>query len=152
MSSTRPRHDHEDAQQIYVFVQHLGRRLREIDARAGLTPARYSVLATLRFDGSKNIGELAVDERVKPPSMTRLVRDMRRDGLISVSPDPDDGRGVLVEMTPAAARLFDSIRAEKIALVADYLATLPLDIRNVIRRAFAALEDLSEPIEPEAAA
>ena len=152
MSSTRPRHDYEDAQQIYVFVQHLGRRLREIDARAGLTPARYSVLATLRFDGSKNIGELAVDERVKPPSMTRLVRDMRRDGLISVSPDPDDGRGVLVEMTPAATRLFDSIRAEKIALVADYLATLPLDIRNVIRRAFAALEDLSEPIEPEAAA
>lgn len=145
------RADLDDGERIYVFVQHLGRRLREIDARAGLTPARYSALASLRFHGSKNVGELAADERVKPPSMTRLVRDMRRDGLIAASPDPDDGRGVLVEMTPAAIRLFDVIRAEKIGLVASYLATLPPDLRIAIRRAFAALDELAEPSEPESA-
>ena len=149
MSSPRPRQDHEDAQQIYVFVQHLGRRLREIDARAGLTAARFSALASLRFHGSKNVGELAIDEQVKPPSMTRLVRDMRRDGLISVSPDPNDGRGVLVRMTPRATRLFDAVRAEKISLVGDYLASLPADLRDTIRRAFDALEELGEPTEAE---
>ena len=152
LSTIHPRADLDDGEQIYLFVQHLGRRLREIDARAGLTPARFSALASLRFHGSKNVGELAADERVKPPSMTRLVRDMRRDGLLSSIPDPDDGRGVLVEMTAKATRLFDAIRAEKIALVAEYLATLPPDERSAIRRAFAALEELAEPTETESAA
>ena len=149
MLSTRSRQDHEDAQLIYVFVQHLGRRLREIDAQAGLTAARFSALASLRFHGSKNVGELALDEQVKPPSMTRLVRDMRRDGLVSVLPDPNDGRGVLVRMTPRATRLFDAVRAEKINLVADYLAGLPADVRDAIRHAFGALEALGEPGDPE---
>lgn len=149
MLSTLSRQDLDDAEQIYLFVQHLGRRLRELDASAGLTPSRFSTLASLRFHGSKNVGELAADERVKPPSMTRLIRDMRRDGLVSSSPDPDDGRGVLVAMTREARRLFDSVRIQKIGLVADYLATLPPEARAAVRSAFAALEDLAEPQEPE---
>src|SRR5580658_1240410 len=124
-----------EPERIYLFVQHLGRRLRDIDARAGLTPARFSTLASLRFHGSRNIGDLAADERVKAPSMTRLVRDMERDGLLVRAPDPADGRGVLIELTPAAAALFDAVRAEKIALVADYLATLTEPTRSAIKLA-----------------
>jgi len=137
-----------EPERIYLFVQHLGRRLRDIDTRAGLTPARFSALASLRFHGSRNIGDLAADERVKAPSMTRLVRDMERDGLLIRAPDPADGRGVLIELTPAAAALFDGLRAQKIALVADYLATLTGPARAAIKLAFAALDDLAEPPEP----
>jgi DNA-binding MarR family transcriptional regulator len=139
----------DDPERIYLFVQHVGRRLREIDARAGLTPARFSTLATLRFDGARNVGDLAVIERVKPPSMTRLVRDMERDGLVRRRPDPTDGRAVLIEMTPAATALFARVRAEKIALVADYLETLTAPARAAIRTAFVALDDLALPPEPE---
>jgi DNA-binding MarR family transcriptional regulator len=137
-----------EPERIYLFVQHLGRRLRDIDARAGLTPARFSTLASLRFHGSRNIGELAADERVRPPSMTRLVRDMERDGLLTRTPDPADGRGVLIELTPRAIASFDAVRAEKIALVADYLEGLSAPAQAAIRIAFAALDDLAEPPEP----
>ena len=137
-----------EPERIYLFVQHLGRRLRDIDARAGLTPARFSTLASLRFHSSRNIGELAADERVRPPSMTRLVRDMERDGLLFRTPDPADGRGVLIELTPTATALFDAVRAEKIALVADYLDGLSAPANAAIRIAFAALDDLAEPPEP----
>jgi DNA-binding MarR family transcriptional regulator len=137
-----------EPERIYLFVQHLGRRLRDIDARAGLTPARFSTLASLRFHGSRNIGDLAADERVRRPSMTRLVRDMERDGLLARTPDPVDGRGVLVGLTPRAISLFDAVRTEKIALVADYLQTLSGPVQAAIRRAFAALDDLAEPPEP----
>ena len=102
-----------EPERIYLFVQHLGRRLRDIDARAGLTPARFSTLASLRFHASRNIGDLAADERVKAPSMTRLVRDMERDGLLTRTPDPADGRGVLIELTPRATALFDAVRARR---------------------------------------
>ncbi|HVM99707.1 MAG TPA: MarR family transcriptional regulator [Caulobacteraceae bacterium] len=137
-----------EPERIYLFVQHFGRRLRDIDARAGLTPARFSALASLRIHGSRNIGELAADERVRPPSMTRLVRDMARDGLLVRTPDPADGRGVLIELTPTATALFDAVRAEKIALVADFLRTLDEPARAAITLAFAALDDLAEPPEP----
>jgi DNA-binding MarR family transcriptional regulator len=138
----------DDPERVYLFVQHLGRRLREIDAAAGLTPARFSALASLRFHGSRNIGDLAADESVRPPSMTRLVRDMERDGLVLRSPDPSDGRAVLIELTPAALAVFESTRAEKIALVAEYLATLNSATRAAIQTAFAAPDDLAEPPEP----
>jgi DNA-binding MarR family transcriptional regulator len=147
MPST-PIAERPEPERIYLFVQHLGRRLRDIDARAALTPARFSALASLRFHGSRNIGDLAADERVKAPSMTRLVRDMERDGLLLRAPDPADGRGVLIELTPAAAALFDGVRAQKIALVADYLATLTEPTRVAIKLAFVALDDLAEPPEP----
>jgi DNA-binding MarR family transcriptional regulator len=137
-----------EPERIYLFVQHLGRRLRDIDARAGLTPARFSTLASLRFHGSRNIGDLAADERVRPPSMTRLVRDMERDGLLTRTPDPADGRGVLIELTPRAIASFDAVRAEKIALVEDYLEGLSASAQAAIRIAFAALDDLAEPLEP----
>jgi DNA-binding MarR family transcriptional regulator len=137
-----------EPERIYLFVQHLGRRLRDIDARSGLTPARFSALASLRFHASRNIGDLAADERVRAPSMTRLVRDMERDGLVARTPDPVDGRGVLIELTPSAAALFDTVRAEKIALVADFLDTLTEQARSAITVAFAALDDLAEPPEP----
>jgi DNA-binding MarR family transcriptional regulator len=137
----------DEAERIYLFVQHLGRRLREADALAGLTAARYSAMASLRFHGSTNIGELAADERVKAPSMTRLVRDMERDGLVRRCPDPDDGRGVLIVLTARGAALFDRARAAKVTLVADYLATLPEAVQQAAAATFRALEELAEPSE-----
>ena len=134
-----------DAERIYLFVQHLGRRLREIDAAYGLTAARFSAMATLRFDGSTNIGELAAAERVKAPSMTRLVRDMQRDGLVWRCSDPRDGRGVLIALTAKGRAAFDRVRTVKIALVADYLATLPRATRASTAEVFGALEELAEP-------
>ena len=139
----------DDPERIYLFVQHLGRRLREIDAAAGLTPARYSALASLHLNGSRNLGDLAADERVTPPSASRLVRDMERDGLVRRAPDPADGRAVRIGLTPAALALFETARAEKIALVADYLEALPPATRAAIGVAFAALDDLAEPAEPD---
>jgi DNA-binding MarR family transcriptional regulator len=75
---------------------------------------------------------------------------MERDGLLTRTPDPADGRGVLIELTPRALALFDAVRAEKIALVADYLATLNGPSQAAIKLAFAALDDLAEPPEPTA--
>jgi DNA-binding MarR family transcriptional regulator len=145
LSTAPPLADSSEPERIYLFVQHLGRRLRDIDARAGLTPARFSAMASLRYHGSRNIGDLAGDERVKAPSMTRLVRDMERDGLVRRSPDPDDGRGVLIALTPEAAALVDATRDAKIALVADFLETLSPRTRAAIGVAFAALDELAEP-------
>jgi len=136
-----------EPERIYLFVQHFGRRLREIDAGVGLTPARFSALASLHFHDSRNISDLAADERVRLPSMTRLVRDMERDGLLRRAPDPNDGRGVLISLTSRGRALFRKTRATKIAVVADYLQSLPPKTRLAVKIAFAALDDLAVPPE-----
>ena len=134
-----------EPERIYLFVQHFGRRLREIDGSVGLTPARFSTLASLHFHDARNVSDLAAEERVKRPSMTRLVRDMERDGLLRRARDPNDGRGVLIKLTAKGASVFKETRETKIALVADYLRTLSPDTRMAIKIAFAALDDLAVP-------
>src|SRR5215472_986769 len=91
--------ERSDGEQFYLTVQHLGRRLRDMDVACGITPARFSALVHLAFHGVNNVGELAAAERVSRPAMTRLVRDMERSGLVRRGADSRDARGVLVTLT-----------------------------------------------------
>ena len=135
--------DHRrEAERIYVFVQHLGRRLRDIDQAFGISPRRFSALAGLAFDGPTSVGELAAFERVKRPSMTRLVQDMERDGLIQRRPNPTDGRGVRIRITTRGRALVEQVRQRKIALVADFLAQLDPETLSAVRISFEALRPL----------
>ena len=82
--------------------------------------------------------------------MTRLVRDMERDGLVTRQADPGDGRGVLIKASPRGRALVERVRNAKIALVRDHLVTLDARTRARVRTAFAALESLAEPPSEEA--
>src|SRR5690242_20267861 len=96
-----------DSERLYLLVQHLGRRLRDVDLAHGISSARFSVLAHLAFHGADNVGELAAAERVSRPAMTRLVRDMERSGLVRKAVDSRDGRGVRVELTAKGRSLLE---------------------------------------------
>ena len=134
-----------EAEQIYVFVQHLGRRLRDIDRAFAISPARFSALAGLAFDGPTNISELAAFERVKRPTMTRLVQDMERDGLVERHADPVDGRGVRIRITVRGRRLVQQVRQRKIALVQEFLDMLDPKAVSAIGGTFDALFTLGVP-------
>jgi hypothetical protein len=58
------------------------------------------VLHTLAGSGPMRLSELTASERVTQPAMTQLVTRLERDGLAVRSPDPSDGRAVLVQVTP----------------------------------------------------
>lgn len=134
-----------EAEQIYVFVQHLGRRLRDIDRASGISPARFSALAGLAFDGPTNVSELAAFERVKRPTMTRLIQDMERDGLVERHADPVDGRGVRIRITARGRRLVQQVRQRKIALVQEFLDRLDSKTVSAIGDTFEALFTLGVP-------
>jgi DNA-binding MarR family transcriptional regulator len=138
-----------EAERIYVFVQHLGRRLRDIDRVFGISPTRFSALAGLAFDGPTSVSELAAFERVKRPSMTRLVQDMERDGLVERRPDPDDGRGVRIRITTRGRALVERVRQRKIGLVEDFLQYLEPDVLRTIGTSFKALEGLGKSPRPD---
>src|SRR5438045_648156 len=88
------------ADRLHSAAIHLLRRLRRQDEAMGLTPARASALSIMVFGGPVTIGSLATAEQVSPPTATRLIVGMERDGLVRREADPGDGRVVWLHATP----------------------------------------------------
>ncbi len=112
------------ADRLHSAAIQLLRRLRVEDEALGISAPRLSVLSVLVFAGPKRIGELARIEQVEPPTMTRLVDGLVRDGLALREPDPDDARAVRVRATPTGARTLRRGRARRVETLRTRLASL----------------------------
>jgi DNA-binding MarR family transcriptional regulator len=112
------------ADRLHSAAIHLLRRLRVEDEALGISAPRLSVLSVLVFAGPKRIGELARIEQVEPPTMTRLVDGLVRDGLAWREADPDDARAVRVLATPTGARTLRRGRARRVETLRSTLASL----------------------------
>ena len=117
------------ADRLHSAAIHLLRRLRVEDEALGISAPRLSVLSVLVFAGPRRIGELARIEQVEPPTMTRLVDGLVRDGLAIREPDPNDARAVRVRATPTGARTLRRGRARRVQTLERVLASLtPADL------------------------
>jgi DNA-binding MarR family transcriptional regulator len=112
------------ADRLHWAAIHLLRRLRVEDEALGISAPRLSLLSVLVFAGPKRIGELARIEQVEPPTMTRLVDGLVRDGLAMREPDPDDARAVRVRATPTGTRTLRRGRARRVETLRTRLSTL----------------------------
>ena len=140
-----------------------GRRLDEI---AEALPQRAATLARLFLTRSSisisrteagvltalstrpwRITELAAREGVTQPAITLLVNRLQQRGWVARSADPDDGRVVLVELTPLGHEVFDRIRAEYRALLHEDMATLPDGDVETLARAVEILDAVIARLE-----
>ena len=112
------------ADRLHSAAIHLLRRLRVEDEALGISAPRLSVLSVLVFAGPKRIGDLARIEQVEPPTMTRLVDGLVRDGLAIREADPDDARAVRVRATRTGARTLKRGRAKRVQTLETSLSTL----------------------------
>ena len=131
------------AEQLYLALQHAARRFRELDDEVGLSPARFSLLATLRYHGPLRVGELAREERVAQPTVTQSVQGLESAGLVRRGPHPTDGRGSVVEPTPAGRAVVRRARARKIAWLSEVIGELDDDQRAALGSAAARLDHRS---------
>jgi DNA-binding MarR family transcriptional regulator len=83
-----------------------------------------SALSVVVLAGPLPIGELAAAEGVAPPTMTRLVDGLERDGLVRRVADPADRRGVLVRATAHGTRVLARGRRRRLAALAEGLSRL----------------------------
>src|SRR5262245_27714038 len=72
------------------------RRVKVADQETGISPPRLSALSVLVFGGPQSLASLAQAEGVKPPTMSKLVAELEGEGLVEKSPDPEDGRGLVI--------------------------------------------------------
>jgi DNA-binding MarR family transcriptional regulator len=89
------------------------RRLRQVHVDGEVTLSQASVLVRLEREGSSTPGALAAGEQIRPQSMGAILAALQDRGLVSRSPDPSDGRRVLMSMTAAGRQSLQGVRQEK---------------------------------------
>ncbi len=130
------------ADRLHSASIHLLRRLRRQDDASGVTAPHLSALSVLVFGGARTLGELAQAEQVRPPSMTRIVRNLERDGLVEREAHPDDRRSVRLRATDAGHRMLEEGRARRVHSLAGRLRALdPADLET-LERAAALIEGI----------
>ena len=130
----------ELADSLRPAVLRLARRLRQTrDESVELTASQYSVLAALSIRGRLSMGELAAEERVRPPTVTRVVNALVDRDLVRRAPAPHDGRQSLVELTDAGRALLLANQRLRAEWLADRLAELDPAELDVLRTAVPLL-------------
>ena len=140
---TAPDIDLETVSRLRLAVMRLARRLRQ-QADPDITPSMLSALATIERRGPVSLGALAEAERVRPPTMTEIVRRLENAGFIARSSDPADKRIALLELSSEGRRFLDRVRARKNAYLAQRLRKLDPDDVAALERAVLAIEHLLE--------
>jgi DNA-binding MarR family transcriptional regulator len=130
---------------IRVSVTRLARRLRsERAATIQLSLTELAAMSTLERNGCMTVGELAVHERVQPPSMTRTIDKLENARLVRCERNPSDRRQILVDLTELGARLLERDRKRGDAWLAIRLRDLAPGERHVLKQAAAILERLAQ--------
>jgi DNA-binding MarR family transcriptional regulator len=126
-------------------VMRLARRLRQMqDESLGLNPNQLSALSVLLNSGDQLMGELAAQERVRPPSMTRIVNSLEARGFVTRRLDPRDHRQCLVSLTDSGRQVLLANRRRRDQWLAVRIAGLDPAEREVLRRAVAVLEKVNQ--------
>ena len=132
------------ASSLRVSVARLHRRLRTEDVDdLGVSVGGVAVMSVLYRRGEQTVGQLASAERVQPPSMTRTVTCLERDGYVTRHPHPTDGRQVVIAISEAGEALILADRRRRDAWLARCLRDLTPDERSALRKAAPILERLS---------
>jgi DNA-binding MarR family transcriptional regulator len=122
----------------------LARRLRnERNPDNPLSVGAISVLGVLLRHGESTVGQLAVHERVQPPSMTRTVNFLVDEGYAVRRPSETDGRSSLVEISERGRQMLLADRRRRDAWLAQQLKELTPEERELLREVAQLIERLA---------
>jgi len=134
------------ADAMHSAAIHLLRGVRKEDVRAGVGPARLSVLSVLVFGGPARLSDLARIEQVRPPTMSKIVAGLEEQGLVKRRPNPRDARVAAIEATARGTKLLQDGRRRRVARLARSLQSLETAEIELLGRAAAIIERVSATI------
>jgi DNA-binding MarR family transcriptional regulator len=113
----------EIALRLHAASAALARIVREGD-KGELSARRQSALASLVQGGPMSLADLAAVERVRPPTMSRIVEALVAAGLASRAAAPGDRRSVRIAATAAGERRMREARDHGAHMLAQRLSRL----------------------------
>jgi DNA-binding MarR family transcriptional regulator len=110
------------ASELRALLGRLARRLRQTSAVGEITLSQASVLSLLEREGPATPGTLAAKERISPQSMGAILVSLEGIGLVSRTPDPTDGRSLVISLTEAGLQTVQGARRQREERLARALA------------------------------
>src|SRR6266536_234152 len=107
-SSTLIEVDRDLVESLRLAVGRLARRLRQQN-EGEITASQFSALSSISHYGPVTLGKLASVERLRPPTVTRMVSFLEESGLVLRRPDADDRRICRVELTDRGQDLLERL-------------------------------------------
>ncbi|HEX5407780.1 MAG TPA: MarR family transcriptional regulator [Pseudonocardiaceae bacterium] len=133
------------AQTVRMSVMRLHRRLRKERPDSGLSLTNLSALGRMDRDGPLTASALADAERIQPQSVTRMVADLERNGLIERLPDATDRRRILLRLSDTGRALLAEDRKQRDGWLAVAMAsTLTPAERDILVVAARLIDRLAE--------
>lgn len=107
----------------------------------GLTPAQANALVVL-FNARRpiNARELAKELAVTEVTVSRFLRKMEEEGWVERTPDPDDGRAMLLRTTPYARARFHALAEVSNAMLDDIFGGAPREELDGLARLVARIQ------------
>lgn len=136
--------------------KHLDRARAHAFERSGLASWEFDVLAVLRRSGEpfrQSPKQLVKATMVSSGTMTNRIDRMEQRELVRRLTDPNDGRGVLVEMTSQGQTLVDAAMTRLADAEERMLGGIPRAERDrlasLLRRLSLSIEHFEQPIDPD---
>lgn len=130
------------ANRLHSAAIHLLRQVRTADDSMGLSGPAASALSVVVFGGPITLGALAAAEHVRPPTITRLVRDLEVAALVSREADHADRRVQRITATAKGRRILEAGRARRVATLTAALERLPAAELRALDAAVHILEGI----------
>jgi DNA-binding MarR family transcriptional regulator len=137
----------ETAVRLAVAVKRLQARIREEAGvtSTGLSVAQVSIFRRLVHEGPVTAASLAAAEHVSQQAIAQSLAGLKAGGLVSVKPDPADGRKSLLEVTEAGRALYKTILASRDDwLIRAIESAVSPDERTRLDQAITLLERLGQ--------
>jgi DNA-binding MarR family transcriptional regulator len=141
------------ARVIRRSVHRIARRLRAERSTHDLSMSKRSVLGRLFRDGSLTATDLAAQERIQPQSLTRLIADLEKRGLITRHQGEFDRRQLQIEITREGRDLLvrDANQQDKwlAAAMTSSMTSVEREFLTLGARLLESLADLDPSSEPK---
>jgi DNA-binding MarR family transcriptional regulator len=130
------------ADELRPTLLRLGRELRREARAAGVSPEQVAILVSIRHSPGICAGELAADERVSAPAMSKLVSRLERDGLVARTQSDVDRRRAGLTLTEEGQRVLRRVRSRRTAWLATRLNALEPEQLDAVADAIEPLSRL----------
>ena len=116
-------------------------RLEAVFQRFGIRGADFAILATLVRLAGESVSQrrLAGELRLSAGTISLRVDRLVRKGLAERQPDPDDGHGAVISLTPRGRDLFEACAPEHLVNAEELLAGLSEGERESLGRLLGKL-------------
>ena len=135
------------ASDLRALVGRLSRRLRQTSIVGEMTLSQASVLSLLEREGPATSGVLATRERISPQSMGAILFSLEALGLVLRTPDPTDGRCIVISLSEAGLQAVHGARRQREEQLARALAdNFTAEEQHILIAALPLLERLTRLI------